>query len=280
MNYASLKYDDVFREVFSRESIRKQFISDVTGIPLSGIRSVRLDSPFLWRKHRRQKQGILDVALILNDDTRIDIELQIRFQKFWDRRSLFYLAKLYTEDLRVGQEYDRLRKCITINILDFKMLQGEEYHSVYTLRDRNGRELTDLFEIHIIELAKELKGTDAVNDWIRLFNAENLEEMDMIKTKNAGIREAMEVMRNMSLGRRLRLIHEARLKEKRDRWAQDEYVKDLGRAEGRAMERVEGLRILIKTLKEHYTDSEEIYEKIIKEPIYADLSKAEFEKYL
>lgn len=46
------------------------------------------------------------------------------------------------------------------------------------------------------------------------------------------------------------------------------------------MERVEGLRILIKTLKEHYTDSEEIYEKIIKEPIYADLSKAEFEKYL
>ncbi len=57
MNYASLKYDDVFREVFSHESIRKQFISDVTGIPLHSIRSVRLDSPFLWKKHRRQKQG-------------------------------------------------------------------------------------------------------------------------------------------------------------------------------------------------------------------------------
>ena len=31
MTFASLKYDDVFREVFSHESIRKQFISDVTG---------------------------------------------------------------------------------------------------------------------------------------------------------------------------------------------------------------------------------------------------------
>lgn len=276
MNYASLKYDDVFREVFSRESIRRQFISDVTGIALESIRSVRLASPFLWKRSRRQKQGILDVALVLNDDTRIDIELQIRFQKFWDRRSLFYFAKLYTEDLRVGERYDRLRKCIVINILDFQMFSCEEYHSVYTLRDRSGRMLTDLFEIHVIELTKDLKGMAAVNDWIRLFNAETLEEMNMISTKNAGILEAMEVMRSMSLGKRLRLIYEAHLKERRDRWAQDEYVKDLGRMEGRA----EGLLALINTLKEYCPDSDAIYAKVIRNPIYADLSRDEFEKYL
>ena len=121
-----------------------------------------------------------------------------------------------------------------MRFFDASCLEGEEYHSVYTLRDRNGRELTDLFEIHIIELTKQLDETNVLNDWIQLFNAANLEELDMIKTKNAGIREAMEVMRTMSFGRKLRLTYEAHLKAVRDRWAEDEYVKDLGRAEGRA----------------------------------------------
>ena len=130
MRLVSLKYDYAFHELFSHEGIRKQFISDVTGIPLEKIKSVRLDNPFLWKRYRMQKQGILDVAVLLNDDTRIDIELQIQMQKYWAKRNLFYLAKLYTDDLRIGEDYRRLRKCITISILDFQLIEGEEYHNI------------------------------------------------------------------------------------------------------------------------------------------------------
>ena len=41
---------------------------------------------------------------------------------------LFYLAKMYDEDLRSGQDYSRLKKCISIGILDFKL--GAKYQDL------------------------------------------------------------------------------------------------------------------------------------------------------
>lgn len=171
--------------------------------------------------------------------------MQVRPQKYWIKRNLFYLAKMYTEDLKSGQRYERLRKCIAISILDFDLLPGDEYHSVYTLRDKFGNEFTDLLEIHIIELNKEIRPEDAVGEWIQVFTAGSLEELEMIKTKNAGILEAMEVMKTMSLGKRLRMAYEAHLKAVRDRWAEDEYVRDLGKKEGKAEGKAEVLLLLL-----------------------------------
>lgn len=61
----------------------------------------------------------------------------------------------------------------------------------------------------------------------------------MIK-KNARIRKAIEEMKCMSRGRRLRWHYEEWLKAKRDRWAEDEYVRDEGRAEGLAIGEARG----------------------------------------
>ena len=248
MEFISLKFDYAFRTLFTREGVRKQFISDVTGIPLGSIRSTRLESPFLWRHRRRQKQGILDVAVRLYDGTRIDIEMQVRFQKYWTKRNLFYLAKMYTEELWAGDAYERLKKCITISILDFELTQDVECHSVYTLRDKNGREFSDLFEVHIIELRKPSAEAGAVGEWIQLFNAGSMEELDMIKTKNAGILEAREVLRTLNLSNPLRRMYEMHLKAVRDRKAEDEYIRDLGKAEGRAEGKAEAILELLEEL--------------------------------
>ena len=232
MGFISLKSDYAFRELFSHENVRKQFLSDVLGIAMEDIREVRVINSYLWKRMKWQKQGILDMALELADGTKVNIEMQVRLQRHWVKRKLFYLAKLYTEDLRAGQDYGRLRKCVSISILDFELLKGEDYHSVYTLRSRNGNELTDLLELHILELGKRLSGTGAVDDWIRLFNAKGEEDLEMIKAKNAGITEAIEALRRMSLRRPLRYLFEQHLKAVRERRAEDEYVWDQGMAEG------------------------------------------------
>ena len=166
----------------------------------------------------------------------MDIPLVRKYFARWDRRNLFYLAKMFTEDLKSGEKYDRLKKCICISILDFNLTGRPEYHSVYRLRDEKGYEFSDLFEIHTIELKKKLNGEDRVDDWIRLFNAKTEEELDMIKTSNPGIREAMRELKVMSLGKRLRLIHEEHLKEIRDR----HMIEDEAREQGFAAGRVEG----------------------------------------
>lgn len=64
----------------------------------------------------------------------------------------------------------------------------------------------------------------------------------MIKTENPGILEAIREIKVMSLGKSLRWLYEARLKEIRDLKARDDYVRDegieIGRTEGRAEGRI------------------------------------------
>ncbi|MCR5754864.1 MAG: Rpn family recombination-promoting nuclease/putative transposase, partial [Acetatifactor sp.] len=102
MQLASLKYDYVFKEIFFDECARKHFISDLTGIPIQSMKEVQIANPFLHKFRKKQKQGILDIALIMNDDTKIDIELQISPQKYWEARCLFYIAKLFMDELKAG----------------------------------------------------------------------------------------------------------------------------------------------------------------------------------
>ena len=136
----------------------------------------------------------------------------------------------------------------------FLRLSGrEEYHAVYRLRDSEGRDLTDLWELHIIELTKALKGTP-VDDWIRLFNAEREEELDMITAKNEGIMEAINVLKSMSQRRPMKALFEDYMKAKRDRWDEDEYIRDegiaIGRSEGIVIGEVRGRSTDILTLLE------------------------------
>ena len=232
----SLKYDFSFKYLFRNEEVRRHFISDVLEIPLEEIRSVRLADTWLWKQYWKQKQGILDVVMELNDDSRVNIELQIRMMSYWDRRSLFYWSKMFTDGLLTGQKYDKLKKCICISILGFRLDDLPEYHKVYRLRDGAGHEFSDRMEIHVIELDKTLNGAGGVDDWIRLFNARTEEELDMLEAdaKSRGVLEAIKEVRVMNLKRTLRMMHEAKLKEIRDRNAREDYVRAEGRAEGKA----------------------------------------------
>jgi len=106
--------------------------------------------------------------------------------------------------------------------------KSAKYHRVYHMRDEEGVQFSDLWEIHIIELGKKLDGNGRVDDWIRLINAETEKELNMIKTGNAGIMEAISELKQMSLSKRLRALYDAHMKEIRDRNAHDEYVRDEG----------------------------------------------------
>ncbi|MCM1192842.1 MAG: Rpn family recombination-promoting nuclease/putative transposase [Acetatifactor muris] len=158
----------------------------------------------------------------------------------WDKRSLFYLAKMFTEDLLSGERYHKLKKCICINILDFDLDVSPAYHRRYKLRDENGKEFSDMFEIHVIELKKQISGEKPLDDWIRLFNAETEAELNMIKTSNPGIVEAVKEVKVMSLRKDLRALYEGHMREIRDRYARDDYVREEGEAVGRVKGKAEG----------------------------------------
>ena len=80
------------------------------------------------------------------------------FQKSWSAefvpRTLFYWAKMYTEGFKEGEPYTNLTKCITINLVSEGFKLNTQVHSVYRILEQKNRQLlTDLLEIHFLNLA-------------------------------------------------------------------------------------------------------------------------------
>ena len=238
----SPKYDDMMKELFHNETVLRYFLSDILRVCPDRIWNLRLKTPFLRKRGRKEKQGILDVVAEFGDDTKVNVELQVRIVRNWDKRQLFYLAKMYTEELIKGEDYSRLKRCVGISLLDFNLSDRPKYHTVYRLRDEEGNEFTDALEIHVLELSKPLTGKEKADEWIQFFNVETEEDLRMIKakTKNPGILEAIRELRRLSLDSPIKWRYDAYMKRKRDEKAREAYVWEEGEAKGRAEGKAEG----------------------------------------
>ena len=78
-------------------------------------------------------------------------------------------------------------------------------------------------------IKEALKGL-AIDEWIQLFNAETEGDLDMLKsqTKNAGILEAIDEVKTMSLSKWAKAQYDAYRKQVMDRKAREDYVRDEG----------------------------------------------------
>jgi len=234
------KSDVAMKELFRNRKVLRYFLSDVLGIAPEEIHWIQPRDTFLRRWRRWEKLGILDVVLELNNDTKVNIELQVKFFAKWDKRQIFYLTRLYSEDLRSGEDYGSLKRCVGISLLDFNLSDRPEYHSVYHLRDREGNEFSDVLELHVLELKKKPAGNTGVEEWIRFFNVKTEEELNRMRTNNPGIIEAIGELRRMSLRNPVRQWYEAYVKQARDERAWRNYVQEQARGEGLEQGRTEG----------------------------------------
>lgn len=70
-------------------------------------------------------------------------------------RILYYWSRMYTKQIRAGEDYKKLEKTIVILIADFNIKGLEElaYHSVWKIIETNSAKkliLTEKFELDII----------------------------------------------------------------------------------------------------------------------------------
>lgn len=212
------KIDFAFKEIMADEKARTGFLAAVLKIKPENIKATQILNTNLRREHEDDKQGILDVRLLLNNASEIDIEIQLSQIKVWAERSLFYLAKMYTDQIAPGQSYKVFKKCISISILDFELFPDEtEFYSCFHIReDTRGFVYTDKMAFHLIELPKlpkELKEDSSdIELWAKFINAERKEEFDMLAQKNQYIESAYERLQVISQDREKRLEYEAREK--------------------------------------------------------------------
>ena len=87
------------------------------------VKEIKLDENTILNEEdvRNEKIGILDIKAILNNRITCDIEMQMINQDSLEERLLFYWSKMYIGNIRKGDDYDVLKKCIGILIANFKL---------------------------------------------------------------------------------------------------------------------------------------------------------------
>ncbi len=216
------KIDFAFKEIMRNDNARIGFLSAILKIDPKDIKETIILNTDLSKVHEDDKQGILDVRILLNNSVEIDIEIQVAEFPKWADRSLFYVSKMYTEQIKKGQPYDVLKKCVSISILDFTLFDdsNEFYSCFHILEDTRHTLYTDKIEFHVVELSKlpeELKEDSSdILLWAKFINAEQKEEFDMLAEKNPYIQSAYEQLQIISQDDKKRMEYEAREKAIRD----------------------------------------------------------------
>ncbi len=212
------KIDFAFKEIMEDTKARTGFLASILQIDPNDIKETRILNSNLRKLHENDKLGILDVRILMNDDTQIDTEIQLSELKIWSDRALFYISKMYTDQIGKGQKYDVLKKCVSISILDFILFENEPefYSRFHILEDTRHFLYTDKMEFHVIELPKL---PDSLRDdsgrielWAKFINAEKKEEFDMIAEKDPYIQSAYDYLQVISQDKQKRLEYEARQK--------------------------------------------------------------------
>jgi len=242
-----LKLDVIFKRVFGNaknEKIIAAFISDLLEIPRNDIKAIYINNVELAPEYMDQKFSRLDIKMDVNGKI-VNIEMQVNREPAFKERTLFYWAKLYSEELKTGEEYGELKQTICINIINFDLFDCEDYHSNFRILENERKELlTDKFAIHFFELKKlsKFKKCRRMEDWLDLINAET--EGDLMEIQNKSIipevQDTIVMLRELSADEKVR--QEAYYREKRlhDEATALGNARREGRAEGRAEGKAEG----------------------------------------
>jgi len=226
------KNDVVFKALFSREKPR------ITQAMLEAILKMKIDkleldkSTDLLNENADDKNGRLDLRAIINGNTECDIEVQLTSNDNIAERFVYYWAKMYAANLKIGDTYSDLRKTISIIILDdnFKLTKNlGKPQTTWKIRENENTHLilTDYFEIIIIEIPKVLKAyhknpNDEVLQWMLFLDNPEKEEVTRIMEENKDIKEAKEeldrisqddILRRKALNRTLEIADRLQLKK-------------------------------------------------------------------
>jgi predicted transposase/invertase (TIGR01784 family) len=136
----------------------------------------------------------------MNDNTIINLEMQLRNLGNWIDRSLNYLCRLY-DDLSSGQDYNETISAIHIGFLDFTLFDDKpEFYATYKMMNiKNSNIYSDKFVLSVvdlnqIELATEEDKAYGIDKWAELFKATTWEELKTMAAQNTVFEDVAKSM--------------------------------------------------------------------------------------
>jgi predicted transposase/invertase (TIGR01784 family) len=228
MSKVNPKIDLVFKKIFGTEqnkNLLKSLINSV--LPEDEqIVEVTIKNPYNDKDFIGDKLSVVDIKATDEKGRWYDVEIQIKEQKYYGKRAIFYLSEIYSNQLNESDTYEMLRKTIIISILDFNYFKDERYFRRCCYKDFKTGELypeLDFADLYFVELRKfdneliHIKTT--LDRWITFLNKATELDKDNLpdELKNDDIIQAINTIDTMSFNPKERDYYESEKKVMRDR---------------------------------------------------------------
>src|SRR6056297_72767 len=241
------KIDFAFKLIFGNEKDTSFLISFLNAaLELEGekaIKSVIIMNPNNDKEKEEDKYSIMDVKAKANDETIINIEIQLKDEHNMRYRTVYYLSKTIAKRLKEGDNYKAIYKTVAINILNFDLLDsGTRFHNRYRFTEiETKQELTDIAEIQFMELPalrryiqenettlQEVIGENRLLEWLLFIDDPESEFAKMVEKKNEVIGRARDMLKTLSKDEKLQEEYMAREKALMDKYSAIKEAKEKG----------------------------------------------------
>ncbi|MCD8097450.1 MAG: Rpn family recombination-promoting nuclease/putative transposase [Lachnospiraceae bacterium] len=216
--------DYMFRAVLQRsEHTQKHLIASLLHLDPDSIVSIEILNPIVLGRRFDKKTFVLDVAILLNSQTRINLEMQVLDKHDWPDRSLSYLCRNF-DHISKGKWYTQVCPAIHIGFLNFTPFPGEppEFYATYQMLNVKSHHVySDKFRLSVVDLTHTELATAEdrkwhIDHWAKLFRATTWEDIKMLAQKYSDISQTAEALYALNAEEDIRLQCQAR--EDYDRW--------------------------------------------------------------
>lgn len=203
--------DYLFRALLQQNNhVLKSLIASLLHLPIDQIESVAIQNEIILGEFIESKNFVLDIHVLLNNHTSINLEMQVVNHHNWVERSISYLCREF-DSLEQGQDYFHVAPAIHIGILDYTLFSDapEFYATYYLANEKTHRIYSDKLRLSVLDLtcihlATEEDRQYGIDHWAALFKAETWEDLKMLAQNDQIMEEAASTIFNITQDRALR----------------------------------------------------------------------------
>ena len=193
--------DYMFRVILQKhKNVLRSIVCACLKLDAGDVQDIVVQNPIELGEAIDDKTFILDINVLLNNNTIINLEMQVLDLKDWPERSLSYLARSY-DNVAKGDEYINVKPVYHIGFLNYTIfLEYPEFFAKYRMMNiKNHNVYTTKFNLCVVDLTKiELATQEDVDTglvyWTQVFKAKTWEELRQMAERNQELQEATEAL--------------------------------------------------------------------------------------
>ena len=193
--------DYMFRVILQKhKNVLRSIVCACLKLDAGDVQDIVVQNPIELGEAIDDKTFILDINVLLNNNTIINLEMQVLDLKDWSERSLSYLARSY-DNVAKGDEYINVKPVYHIGFLNYTIFpEYPEFFAKYRMMNiKNHNVYTTKFNLCVVDLTKiELATHEDVDTglvyWTQVFKAKTWEELRQMAERNQELQEATEAL--------------------------------------------------------------------------------------